>query len=109
MVYSGITQRSLFHVSIIKQKDIQKIAYLARLGIDNSAIPEYATSLTDILNYVEQMDNADTENIQPMAHPQDMMQRLREDIVSEKNNRKVLMQNAPKAEKGLFLVPKVIE
>jgi len=96
-------------VSQIKQEDIQKIAYLARVGIDESAMPEYANSLTEILDFVEQMDNADTENIQAMAHPQDMVQRLRDDIVTESNQRELLMQNAPKTENGLFLVPKVIE
>lgn len=96
-------------MSTIKQEDIQKIAYLARLGIEESAIPEYAASLTEILSFVEQMDSADTENIQPMAHPQDMLQRLREDRVTESDDRELLMQNAPKTEKGLFLVPKVIE
>lgn len=96
-------------MSQIKPEDIQKIAYLARVGIDESAMSEYASSLTEILDFVEQMDSADTENIQPMAHPQDMVQRLREDIVTESNQRELLMQNAPRAEKGLFLVPKVIE
>jgi aspartyl-tRNA(Asn)/glutamyl-tRNA(Gln) amidotransferase subunit C len=96
-------------VSNIKKEDIQKIAYLARLGIEESAMPEYASSLTEILDFVEQMNSVDTDNIQPMAHPQDMVQRLREDVVTEENNRELLMQNAPKAEKGLFLVPKVIE
>jgi aspartyl-tRNA(Asn)/glutamyl-tRNA(Gln) amidotransferase subunit C len=96
-------------VSNIKKDDIQKIAYLARLGIDESAMPEYATSLTEILDFVEQMNSVNTDNIQPMAHPQDMVQRLREDVVTEENKRELLMQNAPKTEKGLFLVPKVIE
>ncbi|MFK5894643.1 MAG: Asp-tRNA(Asn)/Glu-tRNA(Gln) amidotransferase subunit GatC [Pseudomonadota bacterium] len=93
----------------MKQEDIRKIAYLARLGIDEAAMPEYATSLTEILDFVEQMDSANTDNIQPMAHPQDMVQPLREDIVTEPNARELLMQNAPKTEQGLFLVPKVIE
>ncbi len=96
-------------MSNIKKEDIQKIAYLARLGIDESAMPEYASSLTEILDFVEQMNSVDTDNIQPMAHPQDMVQRLREDVVTEENNRELLMQNAPKTEKGLFLVPKVID
>ncbi|MFK5986904.1 MAG: Asp-tRNA(Asn)/Glu-tRNA(Gln) amidotransferase subunit GatC [Pseudomonadota bacterium] len=93
----------------MKQDDIEKIAYLARLGIEQSAIPEYASSLTEILDFVEQMNSADTDNVQPMAHPQDMIQPLREDIVTESDNRDLLMKNAPKTEKGLFLVPKVIE
>ena len=96
-------------MSTIKKEDIQKIAYLARLGIDESAMPEYASSLTEILDFVEQMNSVDTGNIKPMAHPQDMIQRLREDCVTEPDNRELLMQNAPKSEKGLFLVPKVIE
>ncbi len=96
-------------MSKIESSDIEKIAYLARLGIDQSAIPEYAKSLSEILDFVEQMNAVDTDNIQPMAHPQDMIQRLRKDVVTESNDRDLLMENAPKAEQGLFLVPKVID
>ncbi len=96
-------------MSDIKAEDIKKIAYLARIQIEEQAIPEYAKSLTDILDFVEQMNQADTDGIEPMAHPQDMTQRLREDRVTETDQRELLMKNAPKAENGLFLVPKVIE
>jgi len=96
-------------VSTIEKSDIEKIAYLARLGIDEQAIPEYAQSLTDILTFVEQMDSADTSNVSAMAHPQDMLQRLRADKVTEENQREHLQANAPLTEDGLFLVPKVIE
>jgi len=93
----------------IKEDDIKKIAHLARLGIDQKAMPEYAKSLTEILDFVEQMDAVNTDNISTMAHPQDMTQPLREDIVTEVDNRELLMQNAPKSQDGLFLVPKVLE
>ena len=96
-------------MSKIEEADIKKIAYLSRLGIDDKDIPAYAQSLTEILDFVEQMDSADTANIQPMAHPQDMSQRLRTDEVTEENQRELLMKNAPVSEDGLFLVPKVIE
>jgi len=96
-------------VSTIEKSDIEKIAYLARLGIDEQAIPEYAQSLSDILTFVEQMDSADTDGVSPMAHPQDMLQRLRDDKVTEDNQREQLQANAPLIEDGLFLVPQVIE
>jgi len=96
-------------VSTIEKSDIEKIAYLARLGIDEQAIPEYAQSLTDILTFVEQMDKVNTDDVLPMAHPQDMLQRLRTDIITEENQRETLQSNAPLTEDGLFLVPKVIE
>lgn len=96
-------------MSTIDKTDIEKIAYLARLGIDEAAIPEYAQSLTDILTFVEQMDSVNTDNVTPMAHPQDMTQRLRDDKVTEENQRENLQANAPLTEDGLFLVPQVIE
>ena len=96
-------------MSTIEKSDIKKIAYLARLGIDEQAMPEYAQSLSDILTFVEQMDKADTDNVLPMAHPQDMLQRFRPDAVTEENQREILQANAPLTEDGLFLVPKVIE
>ena len=96
-------------MSKIEENDIQKIAYLARMKIDENDLPEYAHSLNEILDFVEQMDNADTSSIDAMAHPQDLTQRLRKDVVTEQDQREKLMANAPVKEDGLFLVPKVIE
>lgn len=61
------------------------------------------------MNLVEQMDAVDTENVSPMAHPQDAFQRLREDTVTEENQREHFQKNAPAVEDGLYLVPQVIE
>ncbi len=96
-------------MSILDKSDVEKIAFLARLGIDEQDIPEYATNLSNILDMVEQLNSVDTNNVKPMAHPLDGIQRLREDIVTEVNDRENLMANAPEAEAGLFLVPRVVE
>lgn len=89
--------------------DVKKIAHLARLAIDEADIPAYAENLTNILQLVEQMDAVDTEGVQPMAHPLDETQRLREDEVTETNQREHFQTHAPLVEDGLYLVPRVIE
>lgn len=93
----------------LSPEEVKKIAYLARLSIKAENISQYSEDLSGILHLVDQMDAADTDNVEPMAHPQDAMQRLRKDVVTEINQREKLMANAPMQEDGLFLVPKVIE
>jgi aspartyl-tRNA(Asn)/glutamyl-tRNA(Gln) amidotransferase subunit C len=95
-------------MSLTKQ-DVENIAHLARLAIDESDIPEYADNLSNILELVAQMDAINTEHTDPMAHPLDAVQRLRKDEVTETNRREHFQQIAPKTEAGLYLVPKVIE
>ena len=90
-------------------EDVKKIAHLARLAIDESDIEAYAKNLSSILDLVEQMNNVETAGVIPMAHPQDIAQRLREDEVLEKNQREQFQRIAPSTEAGLYLVPKVIE
>ena len=99
---------SLIPMSLDKN-DVEKIAHLARLAIDEKDVPGYATSLSSILELVEQMNAVDTDNISPMAHPQEASQRLREDVVTEENQRDHFQKIAPAVENGLYLVPKVIE
>ncbi len=96
-------------MSTLDKSDVEKIAFLARLGIDEQDIPEYATNLTNILDMVEQLNSVDTDNVKPMAHPLDGVQRLRSDEVTETNDRENLMAHAPETEAGLFLVPRVVE
>ena len=88
---------------------VRKIAHLARLAIREEDIPEYARNLSNILDLVEQMNQVNTTGVEPMAHPQDAVQRLREDKVAETDQRDHFQANAPQAEEGLFLVPQVIE
>ncbi len=93
----------------LTSEDIKKIAHLARLQIDEQDIPGYARNLTEILALVEQMNSVDTSGVQPMAHPQDVSQRLRPDEVTETDQRAHFQQIAPQTEAGLYLVPRVIE
>ena len=93
----------------LERDDVEKIAHLARLGIAEQDIPEYARNLSNILDLVAQMDSVDTDNVEPMAHPMEMVQRLREDTVTETDQRDHFQQVAPQTENGLYLVPKVIE
>lgn len=90
-------------------EQVARIAFLARLQIKEEAIPDYARNLSAILDFVEQMNAVDTSGIEPMAHPQDVPQRLREDVVTETNQRELFQSIAPATENGLYLVPKVIE
>jgi len=89
--------------------DVKAIARLARLAIADEDIPAYAKNLSSILDFVAQLDKVDTATVQPMAHPLDMSQRLREDAVTEQVDRDRYQQNAPRVEAGLYLVPKVVE
>ena len=89
--------------------DVRKIAHLARLAIDEDQVDAYAHSLSDILTFVDQMNAVDTDGVEPMAHPLDVVQRLRPDAVTETDRRDRFQAIAPKAEAGLYLVPKVIE
>ncbi|ORU93841.1 MAG: asparaginyl/glutamyl-tRNA amidotransferase subunit C [Cycloclasticus sp. symbiont of Poecilosclerida sp. N] len=93
----------------IQTEDVLKIAHLARLGIQQEQLESYASDLSSIMGLVEQMNQVDTSDIEPMEHPLDLSQRLRADTVTEINQRDLLQQNAPDTEDGLFLVPKVID
>lgn len=88
---------------------VEKIAYLARLGIDPADAPGYAQNLSDILAFVEQLNAVDTAGVEPMAHPLDATQRLRADVVTEEDRRDRFQAVAPQTEAGLYLVPQVIE
>lgn len=89
--------------------DVQTIARLARLQVEQKEIADLERELSSILDFVEQMNQADVEGVEPMAHPLELVQRLREDLATEPNQRDHFQQNAPAAEDGLYLVPKVIE
>ena len=90
-------------------EDVNKIAWLARIQIDEKDIDEYARDLSGLLDLVGQMAAVDTSSVQPMAHPLDQAQRLRPDVVSEIDQRDYFQSQAPRVEEGLYLVPKVIE
>ena len=90
--------------------DVESMALLARLQINESELPVYVDSLSKILKFVEQLNAAQTDSVEPMAHPlADQVQRLREDEVLERDHHEKYQRNAPRVEAGLYLVPKVIE
>jgi aspartyl-tRNA(Asn)/glutamyl-tRNA(Gln) amidotransferase subunit C len=93
----------------LQRSDVEGIAHLARLAIDEADIPRYADNLSAILDFVEQLRAVDTRQIAPLAHPLEMSQRLRIDEVSEPDQRDHFQQIAPAVESGLYLVPRVIE
>ncbi len=90
-------------------KDVKQIAHLARLSIDEDNVQTYADNLSGILALVAQMNEVNTDAIEPMYHPQEAMQRLRDDKVTEQVERDTFQKIAPVTEEGLYLVPKVIE
>ena len=94
-------------------QDIGRIANLARLELRPEESERMLTQLNGFFDVVEQMRAVDTTGVEPLPHPvaaiQDIALRLRDDVVSEPNQREANQQSAPAVERGLFLVPKVIE
>ena len=93
----------------LERSDVEKIAHLARLAVSEDELDTVAGDLSNILELVEQMNAVDTANVTPMAHPLHMAQRLRDDVVTEGDQRERFQAVAPATENGLYLVPKVIE
>jgi aspartyl-tRNA(Asn)/glutamyl-tRNA(Gln) amidotransferase subunit C len=90
-------------------EEVKKIAHLARLGIEEQDVPHYAEDLSGMLELMAAMGAVDTGDVLPMAHPLDLQQRLRSDVVTERDEREKFQAIAPQVEAGLYLVPKVIE
>ncbi|MCH8498084.1 MAG: Asp-tRNA(Asn)/Glu-tRNA(Gln) amidotransferase subunit GatC [Marinobacter sp.] len=93
----------------ISRDDIEKVALLARIQVDDAQAAALEQDLGNILSLVDQLQAADTTGVEPMAHPLDAVQRLRPDEVTEGNQRERFQAIAPATEDGLYLVPKVIE
>ena len=90
-------------------EQVKRIAHLARIEISDSEALTTQGHLNGIFELIEQMQAVDTTGVEPMAHAQDVSQRLRADAVSETDRRTAYQAVAPEAEAGLYLVPKVIE
>jgi aspartyl-tRNA(Asn)/glutamyl-tRNA(Gln) amidotransferase subunit C len=93
----------------LQLEDIEKLGRLARLRIEPDKVPDLVAKLSGILEFVDQLKAADTEAVVPMAHPLDRTQRLRPDLVTESDRHALYQENAASVERGLYLVPKVIE
>jgi len=93
----------------LKLEDINKLGELARLRIEPDEVDDLVAKLTSILSFVDQLQAAETDSVEPMAHPLDRSQRLRPDEVTETDQHELYQLNAPRVERDLYLVPKVIE
>lgn len=93
----------------ISREDIEKVAVLARIRVDDEQVSALEKDLGNILDLVDQLGAADTDSVEPMAHPLNAVQRLRADEVTETNQREAFQAIAPATENGLYLVPQVIE
>jgi aspartyl-tRNA(Asn)/glutamyl-tRNA(Gln) amidotransferase subunit C len=89
--------------------DVKRIAHLARIAVSDEEAESMRGQLTAILALIEEMQAVDTAGIEPMAHAQDLVLRLREDRITEVDRHEAFQQIAPAVERGLYLVPKVIE
>ncbi len=93
----------------ITLEDVENIAHLARLQLSPTEKQEALSSITNILQVIDQMQSIDTTGVEPLAHAYEAVQRLRDDVVTEKDQSITLLALAPSTERGLFLVPKVLE
>ena len=93
----------------LKSDDVRSIAHLARLHIEEEAIDHYVDDLSSILALVNQMSRVDSEGVKPLSNPLDATQRLRDDEVTEGDQRDKFQQIAPDVAEGLYRVPRVIE
>jgi aspartyl-tRNA(Asn)/glutamyl-tRNA(Gln) amidotransferase subunit C len=94
----------------LTRQDVEKIAHLARLSISEQEMPVYVTSLSSIVNFVDELSQAQVGTVVPMAHPLDgQHQRLRPDAVTESDHHETYQQNAPAVTAGLYVVPRVID
>ena len=93
----------------LNKEQVKEIAQLAKLSINDSEIEQSTIELNNILSLMAELAEIETDQVEPMAHPLEMSQRLREDVVSEADLSEEFQAIAPKTGKNQFLVPTVIE
>jgi len=90
-------------------EQVRRVAHLARIEVSDAEAEATLGHLNGIFTLIEAMQAVDTQGVEPMAHAQDLAQRLRPDRVTEENRRADFQAIAPETEAGLYLVPQVIE
>ena len=93
----------------LTKRDVEYIAHLARLKVSDSEITDYVEKLSSIIDLVAELGKLDTANVEPMAHPLEMIQRLRADEVTETDQRDLFQRNSQAIGQGFYRVPKVID
>ena len=93
----------------VKKSEIAYISSLSKLKMEDAEMDNYTRQISEILEMIQQLEKVDTHDIEPMAHPLNMKQRLRLDLVTEENRRELYQKNAVVFEEGFYKVPKVID
>ena len=93
----------------LDKKTVAKVASLARLKVTDEELEKYGPQLSNIIQFVEQLEEVDTDNVEPLASVVDINLRLREDKVTDGGQQKEVLANAPETLEGFFVVPKVVE
>ena len=89
--------------------DVKRVAHLARVAIDEAEARAVLSQINDVFKLIAEMQAVDTRGVEPMSHALDVVQRLREDYVTETDQLALFQSVAPQVESGLYLVPKVVE
>ena len=93
----------------IDTETVKRVAFLSRLKIEDDKIKEAEYEFNKILNWVEQLNEVNTDGVEPLVSVNDSHLILREDAVSDGNQSQAVLKNAPQAQYGYFTVPKVVE
>ncbi|HEX3920229.1 MAG TPA: Asp-tRNA(Asn)/Glu-tRNA(Gln) amidotransferase subunit GatC [Caulobacteraceae bacterium] len=88
---------------------VRKVAHLARIRVEETRLEPLAAELSGILTWIEQLNEVDTEGVAPMASTEAVCLPMREDVVTDGGDASVVLANAPRTERGFFVVPKVVE
>lgn len=94
---------------MLSLEEVTRIAWLARIEVREAEAERLRDELNGILGLIDQMRSVDTAGVEPMSHPQPVVQRLRQDQVTESDQRELFQSIAPAVQDGLYLVPRVIE
>ena len=94
---------------VVSKEEVLHIAKLANLNLKDEEVDEYAKNLQDILNFVDILNNVDTENVEESIGTVNTSNVFRKDEIKECTNRDLLLENAPEQEDGMFKIPKVIQ
>ena len=93
----------------IDPSEARKVAHLARIAVDDAALPALARELNGILQFMEQLNEVDVDGVEPMTGVEPMRLKRREDVVTDGDMQDLILKNAPDAREGFFAVPKVVE
>jgi aspartyl-tRNA(Asn)/glutamyl-tRNA(Gln) amidotransferase subunit C len=93
----------------LDKETIRKVASLARLRVDDAGLEKYGAQLNNILGFVAQLNEVNTDGIEPLPSPVDIALPLRKDAVTDGNCQEAVLSNAPEAVEGFYVVPKVVE